>query len=108
MRKGKLMGYFKQKSIEAEAFEYPPPKRVVDMGVEPMPYYDRPIVLRALEALEWARVATPGVSRRAEVLFLARSLVDQGATPEDYEALCAFGYDIVEVGQAVMDLGGEW
>lgn len=101
------MGYFKQKQIEAQAFEYPPPKRVADMGVEPMPYYDRPIVLRALEALEWARIATPNVSREAQLKFLVRSLIDQDADREDYDALRAFGWDILEIGQAVMDSDGD-
>ena len=102
-----MMGKMKDQAIEAEAFVYPPPKRVGDMGVEPMPYYDRPIVLNALEALEWARAATPGVSKEAELKFLLRSLVDQGAEREDYDALRAFGWDLLEIGQAVMDLDGD-
>lgn len=108
MRKGKLMGYFKQKLIEAEAFEYPPPKRVADMGVEPMPYYDRPRVLRALEALEWARIASPGVSREAEAMFLVRSLVEQGADLGDFDALVAYGWSVDELAVASQKLGVEF
>ena len=104
-----MMGHWKKVQVEMEHFEQlPDAKRVADMGVEPMPNYDRPKVLRALEALEWARIATGPVSRRAEVLFLARSLVDQGANRDDYEAAIGYGYDPVELGQAVMDLGEEW
>ena len=103
-----MMGYFKQKAIEDEVFEYPQPKRVADMGVEPMPFYDRPRVLRALEALEWARIATPGVSRKAQALFLVRSLTDQGADLGDFDALVAFGWSDGELADACETLGVEF
>lgn len=99
------MGKFKNMVVESEHFDQvPPPKRVADLGVEPMPYYDRPKVIRALESLEWARIATPSVSRRAETLFLVRSLEDQGATWEDYEALIAFGWTREEIWAAADEL----
>lgn len=103
-----MIGYFKQKAIEDEVFEYPQPKRVADMGVEPMPYYDRPRVLRALEALEWAQIATPGVSRKAQALFLVRSLTDQNADTGDFDALVAFGWSHYELAEACETLGVEF
>lgn len=108
MRKGYEMGFFKQKAIEDEVFVWPQPKRVADLGVEPMPYYDRPRVVRALEALEWARIATPGVTRRAEVLFLVQSLSDQGADSDDFDALIAFGVAESQLAEASELLGVEF
>jgi hypothetical protein len=109
LRKGKkIMGYFKNEAIESEKFdEFPPPRRVADMGVEPMPFYDRPKLLNALEALEWAKIATPTVSRDAQAKFLVKSLTDQGADWDDFEALVAFGWDRLEIWAAAGQLGVE-
>ena len=103
------MGFFKNVAVESEHFDQlPEPKRVSELGVEPMPYYDRPKVLRALEALEWARIATPKVSRRAEALFLVRSLTDQGADLADFDTLVAFGWSVEELADACQTLGVEF
>jgi len=104
----KIMGYFKNEAIESEKFDkFPPPRRVADMGVEPMPFYDRPKLLNALEALEWAKIATPTVSRDAQAKFLVKSLTDQGADWDDFEALVAFGWDRLEIWAAAGQLGVE-
>lgn len=103
------MGYFKNVAIELEDFEQlPAPKRLADIGVEPMPCYDRPRVLRALGALEWARIASPAVSRKGQAMFLVQSLVDQGATLADFDALIAYGWSVEELGDASQALGVEF
>jgi len=103
------MGKFKTMVVESEHFDQvPPPKRVADLEVEPMPHYDRPRVWDALKALEYAKAATPTVSRKAQALFLVRALVDKGADPGDFDGLIAFGWTVEELADAAQTLGVEF